>query len=89
MQLMVISQKKKPFDPSGIIFNGEELSAHDDTTLVGLKIDQRVRWGPMSLIKKLASKARKRIGALSRVRHLLNSANLKTMYLMIVRSIME
>ena len=83
----ILSQKKKPFDPSGIAFSGEELSVHNDTTLVGLKTDQRMRWGPM--IKKLASKARKRIGALSRVRHLLNSANLKTMYLMFIRSIME
>ena len=33
--------------------------------------------------------ARKRIGALSRARHLLSSANLKTMYLMFIRSIME
>jgi hypothetical protein len=87
MCVMVISQKKKPFDPSGIYFNGEELSVHDDTTLVGLKIDKRMRWGPM--IEKLASKARQRIGALSRVRHLLNSTNLKTMYLMFIRSIME
>ena len=53
-----ISQKKKPFDPSGIVFAGEELSVHDDTTLVGLKIDNRMRWGPM--VAKLATKARQR-----------------------------
>ena len=87
MCVMVISQKHKPFDPSGIYFNGEELSVHDDTTLVGLKIDRRMRWGPM--VDKLATKARQRIGALSRVRHLLNAENLKTMYLMFIRSIME
>ena len=56
MRVMMISQKKKPFDPSGIIFAGEELSVHDDTTLVGLKIDNRMKWGPM--IKKLGTKAR-------------------------------
>ena len=60
---MVISQKRDPFDASGIIFNGEELSVVDDTTLVGIKIDKRMRWGPM--VDKLALKARKRIGALS------------------------
>ena len=60
---------------------------HDDTTLVGLKIDNKMRWGPM--VKKLATKARQRIGALNRVRHLLNSQNLKTLYMMFIRSIME
>jgi len=63
MSAMVISQKRDPFDASGIIFNGEELSVVDDTTLVGIKIDKRMRWGPM--VDKLALKARKRIGALS------------------------
>ena len=41
------------------------------------------------MIKKLAVKARQRIGALSRVRHLLNSENLKMIYTMLIRSIME
>ena len=41
------------------------------------------------MIKKLAVKARQRIGALSRVRHLLNSENLKMIYTMFIRSIME
>ena len=84
---MVISQKRQPFDASGIIFNNEELSVVDDTTLVGLKIDRRMRWGPM--INKLAVKARQRIGALSRVRHLLSNENLKMIYTMFIRSIME
>ena len=66
MEAIVISQKRVPFDASGIMFNGEELSIVDDTTLVGLKIDKRMRWGPM--VDKLAKKARQRIGALSRVR---------------------
>jgi len=84
---MVISQKKIPFDPSGIIFAGEELGVNDDTTLVGLKVDNKMRWGPM--VKKLATKARQRIGALNRVRRLLNPQNLKTLYMMFIRSIME
>ena len=46
-----------------------------------------MRWGPM--VNKLALKARQRIGALSRVRHLLNSSNLKMVYQMFIRSIME
>ena len=87
MSAMVISQKRQPFDASGIIFNNEELSVVDDTTLVGLKIDRRMRWGPM--INKLAVKARQRIGALSRVRHLLSNENLKMIYTMFIRSIME
>ena len=39
MSVMVISQKRVPFEASGIFFNGEELSVVDDTTLVGLKIE--------------------------------------------------
>ena len=43
------------------------------------------------MIDKLALKARKQVGvgALSRVRHLLNSDNLKMVYQMFIRSIME
>ena len=59
----------------------------DATTLVGLKIDQRMRWGPV--VDKLATKARQQIGALSCARHLLNREILKTIYLMFIRSIME
>ena len=86
---MVISQQHKNnlFDASGLYFNGEELSIVDETTLVGLKIDNKMRWGPM--VKKLATKARQRIGTLSRVRHFLDSENIKTVYLMFIRSIME
>ena len=87
MSAMVVSQKREAFNASGIIFNNEELSVVDETTLVGLVIDRQMRWGPM--IKKLAVKARQRIGALSRVRHLLNSENLKMVYTMFIRSIME
>ena len=78
MEAIVISQKRVPSDASGIMFNGEELGIVDDTTLVGLKIDKRMRWGPM--VDKLAKKARQRIGALIRVRHLLDNENLKTVY---------
>ena len=87
MSVMVVSQKHNPFDASGIFFNNEELSIVDETTLVGLKIDRRMRWGP--IVDKLATKARQRIGALSRVRQHFNSDNLKTVYQMFIRSIME
>ena len=87
MSVMVVSQKKSPFDAAGIVFEGEELRVLDETTLVGITIDSRLRWGPM--VDKLATKARQRLGALSRVRHLLDSANLKTIYSMFIRSIME
>ena len=94
MYAMVISHKHKInlFDASGLYFNGEELSIVDETTLVGLKIDNKMRWGPMA--KDLATKARQRIGALSRVRHFLDSeivrtSRVKTVYLMFIRSIME
>ena len=64
------------------MFNGEELSIVDETTLVGLKIDKRMRWRPM--VDKLAKKAR-----LTQRRHMLDNYNLKTVYLMFIRSIIE
>ena len=80
---MVVTQRRSdPFDAAGIIFDGEELSVVDETTLVGLEIDEEMKWGPM--VEKLATKARQRLGALS-----LDSDNLKTIYLMFIRSIME
>jgi hypothetical protein len=84
---VIIQRRSDPFNAAGIMFDGEELSVVDETTLVGLKIDEKMKWGPM--VKKLATKARQRLGALSRVRHLLDSDNLKTIYLMFIRSIME
>ena len=69
------------------MFDGEGLSIMDDTTLVGLRIDKRMRWGPM--VDKLAKKARQRTRALSRVRRMLDNFNLKTVHLMFIRSIME
>ena len=51
---------------------------------------QRRRQGILiPMIKKLGTKARQRIGALYRIRHLLNPQNLKTIYMMLIRSIME
>ena len=91
MSAMVFSQKKKPFTltshSASIWFGGEEMTVREDTTLVGLLIDQRMRWGPM--VDKLVIKARKRIGALARVSHLLNSENMQLIYSMFIRSIME
>ena len=87
MLVLVVSQKKNPFDASGIVFKGEELRVIDDVTLVGLTIDPKLRWGAM--VDKLAVKARQRLGALSRVRHLLDSQNMCTIYTMFIRSIME
>ena len=54
MSVLVVSQKKDPYDASGITFNGEELRVLDDATLVGLQIDSKLRWGPM--VHKLAVK---------------------------------
>ena len=87
MSVLVVSQKRNPYDASGITFNGEELRVLDDATLVGLKIDSKLRWG--SMVDKLAVKARQRLGALSRVRHLLGSKNMCAIYTMFIRSIME
>ena len=79
--------EKCALDASGIMFDNEELSMVDDTTLVGPMIDRRMRWSLM--VDKIATNAKQRIGARSRVRHLLDIANLMTIYVMFIRSIME
>jgi hypothetical protein len=95
--MMVISRRQLPFDPTGIVFDerrpekigiaGIPIRQVTSLKLVGFVFDCKLTWGPM--ITAIAKKARMRLGALRRLRPLLNDANLKTMYIMFIRSIME
>jgi hypothetical protein len=95
--MMVISNKRVPFDPTGIVFDerrpdmigvaGIPVKQVKSLKLVGFLFDCKLTWGPM--IDAIAKKARIRLGALRRLRPLLNDSNMKTMYIMFVRSIME
>ena len=55
--------------------------------LVGYTFDSKMTWGPM--IDSLTKKARIRVGALYRMRSMLDSDNLKLMYIAFIRSILE
>ena len=55
--------------------------------LAGFWFDSKLTFGGM--IGRLAKKARSRVAALRRLKPMLNSENLKTMYTSFVRSVME
>jgi hypothetical protein len=58
-----------------------------DMKLVGFIFDKKLSWSTM--ISNLASKARNQLGALWRLRPVMDSSNLQQMYRAFVRSIME
>jgi hypothetical protein len=67
--------------------DGLEVEQVDELKLVGFTLDSRLTWKPM--IDLLAKKARCRLAALRRLRFVLDDNNMKTMYIMFVRSVME
>ena len=95
--MLVISRETNPFDHTGIVFDERALGMIGATgvpvkqvftlKLVGFVFDSKLTWGPMSAA--ITNKARMRLGALHRLRPVLDDANLKTMYIMFIRSIME
>jgi hypothetical protein len=70
-----------------IEMQGVQVKFRSEATITGFVFDNRLSWGPM--IDKLAKKARSRLGAVFRLKRFLNSENMRTMYMMFVRSIME
>ena len=84
----VFSRKPNPIDPYGMLFfEHHEVEVVEVQKVVGYTLDSKLTWGPM--VDGLAKKARKRLAALVRLKSMLDSENLKTMYTMFVRSIME
>jgi hypothetical protein len=84
----VFSRKWNPIDPYGMLFLGDhELEVVTTQKVVGYTLDSKLNWGEM--IDSLAVKARKRLAALVRLRPLLDDRNMKTMYTMFIRSILE
>ena len=89
---MVVSRKRKPFDISGARMSGLRMDGHpvevvEEMRLVGFWFDSKLTFGGM--VKRLAKKARSRVGALRRLKPMLNPENLKTMYTSFVRSVMK
>ena len=87
MEMVVVSQKRSPFDPTGATFDDFQIPHRPHIKLVGFTVDSKLRWGPM--IDRIAKKARSRIGALRRINHHLDCHTMRTMYTSFIRSIME
>ena len=87
----IISRKRDPFDPfersAGIMMGGAQVKRVDEVKLVGFLFDTKLTFS--SMIDKLAKKARCRLGALRRLKPMLDKSNLKQMYTMFIRSILE
>jgi hypothetical protein len=86
-KMMVVSRKRVPFDPTGIVMLGFPIEIVDEVKLVGYTIDPKLTWGPM--IAALAKKGRMRVGALYRMSSMLDAENMKTMYIAFIRSVLE
>ena len=72
---------------SGLRMGGATVKVVDEMRLVGFWFDNKLAFGGM--LRRIAQKARCRAGALRRLKPMLNSSNLKTMYTSFVRSVME
>ena len=70
-----------------LFFEHHEVEVVEVQKVVGYTLDSKLTWGPM--INTLAKKARMRLAALVRLKPMLDNQNLKTMYTMFIRSIME
>ena len=66
---------------------GAQVERVDEVKLVGFLFDTKLTFSGM--IDKLAKKARCKLGALRRLKPMLDQPNLKQMYIMFIRSIME
>ena len=84
---MVFSQRKNPFDVSGLLFEGFPIKLANQTKAVGYQLDSRLRWGPM--VDSISKKAKGRFAGLSRVRRFLDNTNMKAIYEMFIRSNIE
>jgi hypothetical protein len=87
MAMMVVSNKKTPFDPTGIVFEGFPVKQVHSVKAVGFTFDCKMSWAEMVATK--AKKARARVAALRRMSGFLDSRNLKLMYTAFVRPVME
>ena len=70
-----------------LFFEDNEVEVVEVQKVVGYTLDSKLTWGPM--VNALAVKARKRLAALVRLKPMLDSENLKTVYTMFIRSILE
>ena len=70
-----------------LVMENKMIKMVSELKLVGYIYDSALTWGPM--IQSLVLKARKRIGAVKHLNRFLNSENMKLVYEMFIRSVME
>jgi hypothetical protein len=70
-----------------IVMGGIEVEQVSEMKLVGFVLDRKLSWDRM--ISQLASKARSKVGAIFRLRCVLDDQNLGNMYKTFIRSVME
>jgi hypothetical protein len=88
---MIISRSQRDYsdvlEATPIMMDGDAVERVSEMKLVGFTFDEKLSWATM--ISKLASKARSKLGALWRLRSVLDESNLGTMFKAFVRSVME
>jgi hypothetical protein len=88
---MIVSRTHQDFSKTleqhPIMMEGDVVRRVSEIKLVGFVFDEKLTWTKM--ISQLASRARSQLGALFRMRPVMNDANLATMYKAFVRSVME
>jgi hypothetical protein len=87
MMMMVVSKKQRPFDPTGVKFEGIPVKQVSSTKIVGFTFDSKFSWAEHIEVK--AKSARCRIGALRKLSRFLDSQNMKLMYTCFVRPVLE
>lgn len=87
---MVVSKKhaSNRLSMEGLLqMDGKSIKMVPQLKLVGYTYDSSITWGPM--IDALVKKARIRLGALRRLRRTLDANNMRTVYEMFIRSVLE
>jgi hypothetical protein len=87
MMMMVVSRKKEPFDPAGVVFEGVPVKQVSSTKIVGYIFDSKFTWAEHISIK--AKRARSRVAALRRLARFLDPSNMRLMYTCFVRPVLE
>ena len=87
MTMMVVSNRKVKFDPTGVVFEGTVVKQVDHTKIVGFTFDSKLTWSRM--IDGLAKKGGARVAALRRMAPFLDSNNLKLIYTSFIRPVYQ
>jgi hypothetical protein len=85
--MMLVSERRTPFDPSGIVMDGHEVELKSELKVTGFLFDRKLLWGPH--IAMLAKKAKQRVGAMKNLAPYVDSINMEMIYITFIRSILE